>query len=172
MMGIMFLYLLFLITMGYGFLYFKITLIYLEYINYRKDVKLVLYKINDRFDIFDKKTLTIMDLETMNNVLDNLEITYFDSSDDEANFSSESVEEANESVEEANESVEEANESDEEANESVEEANESVEEANESVEEANESDEEANESDEEANESDEEANESSEEDEEIYTQVL
>ena len=151
MMGVMLLYLLFLITMGYGFLYFNITLIYLEYNNYRSDVKLVLYKINDRFDIFDKKTLNIMDLETMNNVLDNLEITYYDSSDDESNCSSESSEEANESVEEANESVEEANESSEEANESSEEANESVEEANESVEEANES---------------------VEEDEEIYTQVL
>ena len=131
-MGIMFLYLLFLITMGYGFLYFKITLIYLEYINYRNDVKLVLYKINDRFDIFDKKTLTIMDLETMNNVLDNLEITYCDSSEEE---DIESVEEDDESVEEDIESVEEDAESVEEDAESVEEDIESVEEDTESVEE-------------------------------------
>ena len=166
MMGVMLLYLLFLITMGYGFLYFNITLIYLEYNNYRSDVKLVLYKINDRFDIFDKKTLNIMDLETMNNVLDNLEITYVDSSDEE------SVDEANESVEESNESVDEANESVEESNESVEESNESDDEANESVGEANESVEESNESVGEDNESVEESNESDEEVEEIYTQVL
>ena len=81
MMGIMLIYLLFLITMGYGLLYFNITIIYLEYINYRSNVKLVLYKINEKFDIFDKKTLELMDIDTMNKVLDNLEITYNSSSE-------------------------------------------------------------------------------------------
>lgn len=86
-MGILFLYLLFLISSGYGFMYVKILTMYQEYNNYRLNVLVLFHKINDKFDLFDVDTIKSMDFDEMNIILDSIKLNQDSESDSDSELS-------------------------------------------------------------------------------------
>ena len=69
---ILLLYFYLFITFGYIFLYFQYTFLEKEYINYRKNMQLTLFKLNSKFDIFEN--YEIDNIELMNKALDKIKL--------------------------------------------------------------------------------------------------
>lgn len=70
MIGLIYIYFIFII--GFIFLYFEIKIIENSFINYKLNMESILNKINDKFDIFEKKDMD--SFASMNTVIDKIKI--------------------------------------------------------------------------------------------------
>jgi len=70
MIGLIYVYFIFII--GFIFLYFEIKIIENSFINYKLNMESILNKINDKFDIFEKKDMD--SFASMNTVIDKIKI--------------------------------------------------------------------------------------------------
>ena len=70
MLGLFYVYFIFII--GFIFLYLEIKIIENSFINYKLNMDRILNKINDKFDIFEKKDME--SFVSMNNVIDKIKI--------------------------------------------------------------------------------------------------
>ena len=70
MLGLFYVYFIFII--GFIFLYLELKIIENSFINYKLNMDRILNKINDKFDIFEKKDME--SFVSMNNVIDKIKI--------------------------------------------------------------------------------------------------
>ena len=70
MIGLFYVYFIFII--GFIFLYLEVKIIENSFINYRLNMERILNKINDKFEIFEKKDMD--SFVSMNNVIDKIKI--------------------------------------------------------------------------------------------------